>query len=93
MQEKDRDGKEDQGAAGGGSVGGLFGGARGSLECHSCDAGNCEEEEDVEIHGEVDVVPRYCENAIRCYTAHVRDADGVEHKSKGDDQAVEKRTS
>ena len=65
--------------------GGLFGGGGGSLECHSCDAGNCEVEEDAVLHGEVDVLPKYCQNAIRCYTAHVRDADGVEHKSKGED--------
>ena len=80
LKEQDRDGSDQVGG-----IGGLFGGGRGNLECHSCDAGNCEEEEDVVIHGEVDVVPKYCKNAIRCYTAHVRDTDGVEHKSKGDD--------
>ena len=71
-----------------GSLGGLFGGGVGDLECHSCDAGNCEEEEEVELHGEVDVIPKKCTNAIRCYTAHVRDADGVEHKSKGENTAL-----
>ena len=73
--------KEQDGVSSG--IGGIFGGG-GSLECHSCDAGNCELEEDAVLHGEVDVLPKYCENAIRCYTAHVRDADGVEHKSKGE---------
>ena len=68
----------------GGSLGGLFGGGGGNLECHSCDAGNCELEEDAVIHGEVDIMPKYCKNAIRCYTAHVRDVDGVEHRSKGE---------
>ena len=76
--------EQEQAVGGSGTLGGLFGGGGGNLECHSCDAGNCELEEYAVIHGEVDIMPKYCKNAIRCYTAHVRDVDGVEHRSKGE---------
>jgi len=38
--------------------------------CYSCDAPNCSH-------------PMECGNALFCYTAHVRDVDGTEMKSKG----------
>jgi len=38
--------------------------------CYSCEAPNC-------TH------PTVCSNAVMCYTAHVRDTDGLEAKSKG----------
>jgi hypothetical protein len=43
---------------------------RGKLSCLSCSAPNCDHQ-------------HVCHAAVRCYTAHVRDVDGTEHKSKG----------
>ena len=40
------------------------------FSCVSCEAPDCDEED-------------ICENAVVCYTAHVRDVDGEEMKSKG----------
>jgi len=42
----------------------------GNLTCQSCQPPNCDH-------------PKLCHKAIRCYTAHVRDTDGYESKSKG----------
>jgi len=43
---------------------------RGKFSCLSCQPPDCDH-------------VKYCHNAVRCYTAHVRDDDGTEHKSKG----------
>ena len=40
------------------------------FECVSCEAPDCSHES-------------VCWDAILCYTAHVRDVDGIEMKSKG----------
>ena len=42
----------------------------GNLTCQSCQPPNCDH-------------TKLCHKAIRCYTAHVRDTDGYESKSKG----------
>jgi hypothetical protein len=60
-----------------------FFGGRGTLTCHLCVAPHCEVEEDAIVHGDVDILPKFCHNAVRCFTSHVRDVDGVEEKSKG----------
>ena len=44
--------------------------SKGKFSCLSCSPPNCDH-------------PTICHKAVRCYTAHVRDTDGVEHKSKG----------
>ena len=44
--------------------------SEGNLSCVSCSPPNCDHQ-------------TTCHKAVRCYTAHVRDTDGIEHKSKG----------
>ena len=45
----------------------------GNLTCLSCQPPNCDH-------------PKFCNNALSCYTAHTSDADGFVSKSKGNYQ-------
>ena len=67
---------------GGGKVersGRPFGRDSGHLTCHVCERGQCNEN-----RAHVTPAPSmFCGNAVKCYTARVRDADGAEHQSRG----------
>jgi hypothetical protein len=49
------------------------------FSCHSCEPPDCSHE-------------TICHDAIRCYTSHVRDTEGVEKKSKGKSMMDEKQS-
>ena len=50
--------------------------SKGKFSCLSCSPPNCDH-------------PTVCHKAVKCYTAHVRDTDGYEHKSKGCTRNIE----
>ena len=62
----------------------LFRRSKGNLTCDECVAPHCEPHlHGHEFHDNGDLAPKLCHKAIKCFTAHVRDHDGVEHKHKG----------
>ena len=83
--EDDYDDLDDQGGGGGSSLlidneslaNRLLGvnGSTSRFSCISCDPPDCAEES-------------VCHNALRCYTSHIRNTDGHEGKSKGEDNVV-----